>query len=90
MNTSYIVVAIKQAVTDNWEYIASPCELPHALIMQLIQGWRKTDMRDYDRTYGSLDRYYLDQGMEFYHIWRADDKEEAIRKAKEMHEGIKA
>lgn len=90
MNTSYIVVAIKQAVTDNWEYIASPCELPHALIMQLIQGWRKADMRDYDLIYGSLDRYYLDQGMEFYHIWRADDKEEAIRKAKEMHEGIKA
>ena len=90
MGTTYIVVAIKQAGTDDWEYIASPCELPHALITQLIQGWREADMRNYKFTYGSLNRYYLDQGMAFYHIWRADNNEEAVRKAKEMHEGIKA
>lgn len=87
MSKSYIVVAIRQALTDNWEYIATPCELPHAITSQLIQGWRETDMRNYKLTYGNLNRYYLDQGMEFYHIWRADDNEDAIRKAKEMHEG---
>lgn len=87
MSKSYIVVAIRQALTDNWEYIASPCELPHAIASQLIQGWREADRHNYQLTYGNLNRYYLDQGMEFYHIWRADDNEDAIRKAKEMHEG---
>lgn len=85
---SYIVVAYRQALTDNWHYDASICTLPKATISLMIQGWRKSDMHDYYLTYGSYDKYYLDQGMEMYHIWRAEDAEDAIRKAKEMHEGI--